>query len=153
MEALAAAAPGEKRVTVLGHSIGGWAALCLAGARPRQDDGALLAVPREPRIARLVLFAPACGWFAAPDGVSGLRVPATVLVGEHDVVTPAAQVRLLERASVPVEVRVVGHADHFSVMTEPPPGSHEDQQLDRAGLIAALADAAAAALPADEAAL
>jgi pimeloyl-ACP methyl ester carboxylesterase len=145
IESLVTAAPGDRPVTVLGHSIGGWAALCLAGALPRQRDGALLPVPREPRVARLVLYAPACGWFAAPDGVTELRVPTTALVGEHDAVTPVAQVRLLERAPAPVEVRVIPHAVHFSAMTQPPPGSVQDPALDQAALVAALADAAAAA--------
>ncbi len=132
-------------MTVVGHSIGGWAALCLAGALPRQRDGALLAVPRESRVARLVLYGPACGWFAGPDGVTDLRVATTALVGEHNAVTPAEQVRLLERAPAPVEVRVIPHANHFSVMTQPPPGLVQDPALDQAALVAALADAAVSA--------
>jgi pimeloyl-ACP methyl ester carboxylesterase len=141
--ALVAAAPDDRPVTVLGHSIGGWAGLCLAGALPPKRDGSLLPVPREVRIARLVLYAPACGWFAGPDAMTQLRAPTTALVGACDAVTPVAQVRLLERAPALVEVRVVPRADHFSVMTQPPTGSVEDPALDQAALVAAIADAAA----------
>lgn len=112
---------------------------------PRQRDGSLFRVPQEPRIARLVLYAPACGWFAGPDAMTELRVPTTAFVGERDAVTPVAQVLLLKRAQAPVEVRVVPHADHFSVMTQPPPGSVKDPTFDQAALVATLADAVTAA--------
>src|SRR4051794_19978492 len=63
----------DAAVVVVGHSIGGWAALCLADAMSWGRDGRLLDVPREPRVSRLVLYAPAAGWFAAPT-----TVPSTV---------------------------------------------------------------------------
>jgi hypothetical protein len=52
--------------------------LCLAGATPWGRDRKPLQVPREPRVSRLVLYAPAAGWFAAPGALELVTVPVLV---------------------------------------------------------------------------
>lgn len=49
VEALRGRAFPDTEVVVVGHSIGGWAALCLAGATPWGRDRKPMEVPREPR--------------------------------------------------------------------------------------------------------
>jgi pimeloyl-ACP methyl ester carboxylesterase len=124
------AAP-EAAVAVVGHSIGGWAALCLAGAIPYGRDGVALEVPREPRVSRLVLFAPAAGWFAAPGALDAVTAPMLVFTGDLDTVTPAEQVACLQQAPAPVDLRTVPGADHFSFMNTRPPGTADPAGLDR----------------------
>ncbi len=128
---------------MVGHSIGGWACLCLAGATPWGRDGKPLDVPREPRVGRLVLYAPAAGWFAAPGALDGVTAPMLVYAGERDTVTPVEQAIRLTSASTEVDLRVVPGAGHFSFMHTPPPGTVEDEGFDRAQFLTDLARATA----------
>ncbi|MFV8053620.1 alpha/beta hydrolase family protein [Mycobacterium sp. 48b] len=141
VEALAQASAPEANVAVVGHSIGGWAALCLAGARPWSRAGHAMDVPREPRVSRLVLYAPAAGWFAAPGALDAVTAPMLVYVGELDTVTPAEQALQLKNARADVDLRVVPNAGHFSFMHQPPPGVVEDVAFDRDAFLADLARA------------
>lgn len=98
IEALQRWASEDADVVVVGHSIGGWAGLCLAGATPWGRDGRPLDVPREPRVGRLVLYAPATGWFAAPGALDAVTAPMLVFAGEMDTVTPVEQAVRLKSA-------------------------------------------------------
>jgi pimeloyl-ACP methyl ester carboxylesterase len=133
-------APPDAPIAVVGHSIGGWAALCLAGATPWGRDGKPLDVPREPRVSRLALYAPATGWFHAPGALDAVTVPVIAYAGERDVVTPAQQILHLRSAPADVEVRIVPGAGHFSFMNTPPPGTAEDPAFDRDRFLAELAE-------------
>ncbi|WP_432488180.1 alpha/beta hydrolase [Kineococcus sp. SYSU DK018] len=133
-------------VIAIGHSIGGCAALCLAGAQPRDRDGRPVPVPVEERVKRLVLLAPAVGWFQAPRALSQVRVPASVFVGGEDVVTPPAGIEILRSAPGPVGVRLHEHAEHFDYMTELPPGATPTPGLDRAAFLRGVALGITAAL-------
>jgi pimeloyl-ACP methyl ester carboxylesterase len=141
VEALHRWASPDADVVVVGHSIGGWAGLCLAGATPWGRDGRPLEVPREPRVGRLVLYAPAVGWFAAPGALDAVTASMLVYAGESDTVTPAEQIMQLKNAAAPVEVRVVPEAGHFSFMNTPPPGTVEREGFDRARFLTDLAQA------------
>ncbi len=129
----------ELPVAVIGHSIGGWAALCLAGATPWASDGTPMDVPREPRVSRLALYTPAVGWFAAPGALDAVTVPTLVYAGELDRITPVEQIRGLTKAPAPVEITVVPGAGHFSFMNTPPPGLTEDPAFDRNRFLVQLA--------------
>ncbi|AQA13131.1 alpha/beta hydrolase family protein [Streptomyces malaysiensis] len=141
VEALHRWAPEDASVVVVGHSIGGWAGLCLAGATPWGRDGRLLDVPREPRVGRLVLYAPAAGWFAAPGALDAITAPMLVFAGELDTITPVEQAVRLKGASAQVDLRVVPGAGHFSFMNTPPPGMVETEGFDRAQFLTDFAQA------------
>ncbi|MCM3923245.1 hypothetical protein ND748_16445 [Frankia sp. AiPs1] len=126
VEALRQSAAGDAAVVAVGHSIGGWAALCLAGATPWERDGTPLDVPREPRVSRLALYAPATGWFAAPGALAAVTAPMLVYAAELDTVTPVDQAIRLKSAPADVELRVVPNAGHFSFMNSPPPDLADD---------------------------
>jgi pimeloyl-ACP methyl ester carboxylesterase len=140
-EALQRWASEDASVVLVGHSIGGWAGLCLAGATPWGRDGKPLDVPREPRVGRLVLYAPAVGWFAAPGALDAVTAPMLVYAGEMDTVTPVEQANHLKSASAQVDLRVVPGAGHFSFMNTPPPGTVENEGFDRAQFLTDLAQA------------
>lgn len=131
VEALAREAAPDATVAAVGHSIGGWAALCLAGATPWGRDGMPLEVPREPRVGRLILYAPSAGWFAAPGSLDAVTAPMLVYAGGRDTVTPVDQVSHLKSARAEVDLRIVAQAGHFSFMNTPPPGVVEDDAFDR----------------------
>lgn len=104
-------------VIAVGHSLGGFAALCLAGARPRNQQGEAIDVPVEPRVTRVVLIAPATGWFAGDDALADVQVPVTVRVGSRDDVTPPETAELLRTAPtgcVLTRYEDVGHFDFMS---------------------------------------
>ncbi|MDQ0596336.1 pimeloyl-ACP methyl ester carboxylesterase [Streptomyces canus] len=144
VEALHRWASPDAAVVVVGHSIGGWAGLCLAGATPWGRDGKPLDVPREPRVGRLVLYAPAAGWFAAPGALDAMTAPMLVYAGEMDTVTPVEQAIRLKSAPAQVDLRVVPGAGHFSFMNTPPPGTVENEGFDRAQFLTDLTQATTA---------
>ena len=148
-------APG--RAGVVGHSIGGYTALALAGGRPlalpqETADGRAHPVPVEPdpRVAALVLLAPALPWFMAPGALDAVRAPLLVRAGEQDRMAPPDFIeRIL--ASLPADTsldyQVVAGAGHFSFQSPFPPAlvgpnfapSQDPPGFDRAAYQARLA--------------
>lgn len=127
-------------VSVVGHSIGGTAALCLAGAQPwDRDADQPFSVPTEERTARAVLLAPSLGWFGAPGALANVRVPIDALAGAQDVVTPAASTEVLRSAPGPVRIHVYEDVGHFDFMTELPPGKVPTPGLGHAAFLAEMA--------------
>jgi len=136
--ALDSVARRELPVVGIGHSVGAAMLLALAGARGQTLARQRLAIERDPRLARLAVFAPATGFFKAPGALD--EVSATILAwaGTNDTITPPGQVELLKQArSARVEVRIVEGAGHFSFMNVPPPQTSEPL-ADRDAFLASL---------------
>ncbi|WP_437736038.1 alpha/beta hydrolase family protein [Sorangium sp. So ce1335] len=112
-------------VALIGHSMGGYAALAVAGAQPWAGLGRRLQVTtRDPRVKALVLMSPATSWFVPNDALQDVTVPIFLLVAEHDRITPRWQGQLVldlvpDRAQVTYEV--VENAGHFSFLSPFPP--------------------------------
>ncbi len=119
-------------IVASGHSVGGWAALCLAGAQPWSRDGQPIPVAAAQRVTRLVLFAPTVGWFQAPGALSRVEVPIIVHAGENDMVTPADTATLLRAAPGTVSIQVHENVGHYDFMTELPPNMTPTSRLDHA---------------------
>ncbi len=126
--ALDSVADPDLPVAGVGHSIGTTLLLALAGAQAWTRSGQRLSIAPEQRLARLALLAPATLFFQAPGALDALSVPILAWAGTNDSVTPLTQAEFLTSAlggRVPVEVRVVEGAGHFSFMDTPPPGMAE----------------------------
>jgi len=118
-------APGA--VAVIGHSLGGYTALALAGGRPGafphetpDGRGGALEVTHEPRVRALVLLAPATPWFAQDEALRGVRVPILMRTGEHDPHTPPIHAEIVLRGVADrsqVDHEVVAGAGHFSFLS------------------------------------
>lgn len=115
---------------LIGHSLGGYSVLALAGGRPEAlpaAGGERLVIPvpaADARVKALVLLAPALPWYAAPGALAGVHVPLLILAAEKDAHTPAQQVELVLQgmsATTPVTFEVVPNAGHFSFLTPFPP--------------------------------
>lgn len=116
---------------VIGHSLGGYTALAVAGGRPysaphETPDGVARPVPvvPDPRVRALVLLAPATPWFLSPEGLRDVRVPILLLTGERDPHAPAWHGEIVRRGvppETPVEHRLVPNAGHFSFLSPFPP--------------------------------
>ena len=118
-----AAKPGVPAIGV-GHSIGATILLALAGAELWLGVGHQLPITHDERLMRLVLLAPATGFFQAPGALDALEAPLLVWAGSDDTITPPSQARFLKQAvdpRLPVEVRIAEGAGHFSFMNQLPP--------------------------------
>src|SRR5208282_15849 len=62
-------------VTAIGHSLGGYTVLSVAGGQPWSRARQPIAVAHDSRIGALVLMAPACGPFLAPRSLAALSAP------------------------------------------------------------------------------
>ncbi|GAA3530203.1 hypothetical protein AFL01nite_00220 [Aeromicrobium flavum] len=111
----------ELPVVAAGHSLGGFAAVSLAGGRPRDLDGRLIEVPSVPRIAKVVVLAPAAGWFRGPDALTDVTVSVTAFVGSEDDVTPPESAEVLSAALAGLDLRRYEGVGHFDFMAPLPP--------------------------------
>jgi predicted dienelactone hydrolase len=108
------------RIAVVGHSMGGFAALALGGGQPWSITRVPLGTITDARVRAAVLLAPAIEWFCAPGALDGVRIPVLVMVGEHDTVTPAVRMREVLQgfpADVPMTLEIVPGAGHFAFIT------------------------------------
>ena len=120
----------EEPVTAIGHSMGGYTALCLAGGEPWTRARERIEVPHDSRLGALVLMAPACGFFLAPHALQAVTAPILALTAEHDELTPDGQIRAAlegvpDRSQVTIET--VRNAGHFSFLSPFPRSMHHPQ--------------------------
>ncbi len=114
--------------TGVGHSIGATMLLALAGGQAWMLDRTRLDIAPEPRLARLVLMAPATAFFRAPGALEDVGLPIQVWAASKDVITPPAQAEFLREALADrrtVDLQVVEGADHYSFMNVRPPQTTE----------------------------
>jgi predicted dienelactone hydrolase len=119
------------RVAVIGHSMGGCTALALAGAipttLPREEPEGVpraLAVASDPRVAALVLLAPATAWFRERGALDAVAVPVLMMSGDRDEITTPWHAEVVENgltAAAPLEHRVIAGAGHYSFLSPYPP--------------------------------
>ena len=108
----------KESIAVIGHSMGGYTALALAGGVPRTREGLTIEVPSDPRIKVIVLLAPGTGWFIR--GLEKVTLPILLLTAEHDPVTPGWNTEVVlnwvpDRSKV--TLRMIENAGHFSFLS------------------------------------
>lgn len=113
------------RLGIVGHSMGGYTALALAGGRPsafpdESPDGRShpVEVTADPRVAALVLLAPATPWFMEPGALAGVTAPILMLTGELDAQTPPFHARIVTEGAAAADVthREVPRAGHYAFL-------------------------------------
>lgn len=106
------------KIAVIGHSMGGYTALALAGGIPRTREGQVIPVTADPRIKAIVLMAPGTGWFY--QSLQHVTIPILLLMAEYDAVTPAWNADVVVN-SVPdksmVTLHTIKNAGHFSFIS------------------------------------
>ncbi len=162
-------APG--RIAALGHSIGGYTAIAVAGGHPlalpnQSPDGRAhpIDVTPDDRVRAIVLLAAATPWLMAPGALGDVEVPILMFTGGQDRIAPPAYAEIVLHG-VPdyrrVDHRFIGNAGHFSFLSVFPPAlarpdfppAHDPAGFDRAAfqpellarVLAFLADAMPAA--------
>lgn len=109
-----------QKAAVIGHSMGGYTALAVAGGKPISKSGEPVAVTADTRVKALVLLAPATVWFMHDHALDLVNQPIMMLMGEHDKYTPLWHADVvLERVpdASKVNCRVVQNAGHFSFLS------------------------------------
>jgi predicted dienelactone hydrolase len=118
-------APGK--VGLLGHSMGGYTGLALAGGRPRafahetpEGTPRPLFVESDPRLRALVLLAPATGWYMGDGALANVDLPILMVTGEKDEHTPPFHADVVKRGvrdPSRIDHRVIPNGGHFAFLT------------------------------------
>ncbi len=118
-------------VTIIGHSIGAYTALAVAGGLPHTQHqikydpttkitrSELIPVKRDPRVKALVLLAPAAGWFMSDGALDAVTASILMLTAEKDTGTPALHGEIILKGikdTAQITHRVVPNAGHYSFM-------------------------------------
>jgi len=140
-------------VSLIGHSMGGYSALALAGGNPtpfphEATDAKPLNLATDPRVKSIVLLAPATVWFREKGALSAVDIPILMYTAEFDKLTPKmphAYIVMGVNNTRQVIHREVENAGHFSFMSvypdelksaglppsQDPPGFNRQEFLDR----------------------
>lgn len=144
------------QAAVIGHSLGGYTALALAGGRPvtlphESPGGRSVPFPvdADPRVRAVVLFAPAAPWLLAEGSLANVDIPVMLRTGEKDQHAPTSYDELLMhgfRDRGRIDYRMVPNAGHFSFLSLFPaallgpqfPASQDPPGFDRAAYLVEL---------------
>jgi len=116
----------QNQVGIIGHSMGGYSALALAGGSPHTKNqqptiaSQFVEVERDPRIAALALLAPASVWFAAPGNINKVTAATLMVSGAKDSQVPEWQLAALQGLFAPGVLREhhqEPNAGHYSFLS------------------------------------
>jgi predicted dienelactone hydrolase len=117
----------SQAVSVIGHSMGGYTALVLAGGKPtvystEPADGHCQEINTtlDLRITSLVLLAPATIWFRYIGALTKVKLPVLLLAAEKDEYTPYFHSQIVVDGvpdKTKVQHRIIKNAGHFSFLS------------------------------------
>jgi len=108
----------KDKTSVIGHSMGGYTALALAGGISRTREGEVIKTISDPRIKAVVLLVPAAGWFY--KGLDNVKIPILALTAEHDPITPSKDIETVLNCMPDkslVTFKQIAGAGHFSFLS------------------------------------
>jgi predicted dienelactone hydrolase len=119
------------RVAVVGHSIGGYTALALAGGHPTAsphesdvDQPRPIEVQADDRVKAVVLLAPATPWLMLDGALADVDIPILMLSGAKDEHTTLWHADIVKKGVADVarvEHHVIENAGHYSFQSPYPP--------------------------------
>lgn len=108
----------QNKIAIIGHSMGGYTALALAGGIPHTVEGIKVEVNKDDRIKALVLLAPAAGWFK--HSLNDITTPILLYTAEHDIFTPTWNADIIKDGihyTSLVKHHEIKNAGHYSFIT------------------------------------
>lgn len=114
-------------LSIIGHSMGGYTALAVAGGVPttfphespdRQPQK--ISVISDHRVKALILLAPASVWFMAKGALSEIDLPILMVTAEKDEYTPDFHAQIILEGvpdKTKIQHRIVENAGHFSFIS------------------------------------
>lgn len=121
------------RVSMIGHSMGVYTALALAGGvahtkhqiehdpRSKITRSQEIRVTPDARISSIVALAPAAGWFKSENALANVKVPILMFTAERDNVTPIFHATIIEKGAggdgTRVIHKIVENANHYSFLS------------------------------------
>jgi pimeloyl-ACP methyl ester carboxylesterase len=113
---------GAAKAAVIGHSMGAYTALAVAGGAPTDRAGQAVEVESDGRVQALVLLAPVVYWYVLPGSLARVTAPILVYRGARDRLAPAWHTQLVQdEAASQVQCRVLENAGHHSFLHPLPP--------------------------------
>lgn len=114
--------------SVVGHSMGAYTGLAVAGGVPTSlphqhadRQARRIEVEPDPRVRSLVLLAPAVPWFRLPGALAQVRAPILMIASYHDHLAPYFYMCQLVLDGVPdpavVDYRLVEDASHYAFLS------------------------------------
>lgn len=108
----------EEKIGIIGHSMGGYTALALAGGVPHTKNGIVIDVSSDSRIKAIVLLAPGTGWFM--NSLDKVTIPILMFTAEKDPITPKWNGEIVlncvsEKSQI--TFREIENAGHFSFLS------------------------------------
>lgn len=128
------------QVAVIGHSMGGYSGLAMAGGKVWNNLKKHIPLIPEKRLRALVLMGPATDWFMADKALAKVDLPILAYLAEHDEFTAAENInKVLDHVPDQAKVKrhLVENATHFSFLSPLPhglPAVQDRDGFDRAAL-------------------
>ncbi len=111
----------KDKITIIGHSFGGYTALAVAGGKPSTSIGKRIEVEKDTRITAIVLMAPAAAYFTPKDSLNEIDIPILLLTAEFDQFTPKEWCEDIILHSIPktslITHKEIPNAGHFSFIS------------------------------------
>ncbi|MCM3005137.1 alpha/beta hydrolase family protein [Priestia koreensis] len=114
-------------ISIIGHSMGGYTAIALVGGIPttlpwetENQMPKMIDVEADERIKKVILLAPALGWFRSEGALKEVRIPILMITGERDDITPSFHAEFLLKGITnreQIEHKVIKNAGHFSFLS------------------------------------
>ncbi|MEW4282951.1 alpha/beta hydrolase family protein [Priestia koreensis] len=114
-------------ISIIGHSMGGYTAIALVGGIPttlpwetENQMPQMIDVKADERIKKVILLAPALGWFRSEGALKKVRIPILMMTGESDDITPSFHAEFLLKGiknREQIQHKVIKNAGHFSFLS------------------------------------
>ncbi len=108
-----------KQIAVVGHSLGGYTALALAGGQPKIQHKTI-DVQADPRVKVVVLLAPSTYGYDSEGTLDKVKVPVLMISGEHDDMTPLRHAEIVKSRLKDLSRlthHIVKNGTHFSFLS------------------------------------
>jgi predicted dienelactone hydrolase len=110
----------KENIAIIGHSLGGYTALAVAGGKPWTRDKEAVLVTSHPGVKAIILLAPATSFFSPKGSLDNVTIPIYLVVAEKDDITPTNHSEIVS-SGIPDKSKLlfeeVKNAGHFSFLS------------------------------------